>query len=66
MTPVPCQITPDMIVDYAAGRLDDRDADVIETAMSQNGAVAAAVTRARQLNSRIGRYFSRRDHQNRR
>jgi len=66
MTPGSCQITPDMIIDYAAGRLDDRDADLIETAMLRNGAIAAAVTQARQLNSRIGRYFSRRGGQVRR
>ncbi len=60
MTPVFTQITPDMIVDYAAGRLDSRDADMIENAMARNGTIAAAVTQARQLNSRIGRYFSQR------
>lgn len=60
MTPASPHITPDLISDYVAGRLDSRDADMIESAMSRNGEIAAAVTAARKLNSRIGRYFAQR------
>jgi len=60
MNPVAHQITPDLISDYVAGRLDARDADMIENAMSRNNEIAAAVTAARKLNSRIGRYFAQR------
>lgn len=60
MNPISPYITPDLISDYAAGRLDVRDADMIESAMSRNDDVAAAVTAARKLNSRMGRYFSQR------
>lgn len=66
MSPVSPQITPDLISDYAAGRLDGREADLIESAMSRNGEIAAAVTAARKLNSRIGRYFAQRGPQDRR
>lgn len=65
MNPVAHRITPDLISDYVAGRLDAREADLIENAMSRNRDIAAAVAAARKLNSRIGRYFSQRSSQGR-
>jgi len=66
MSTISRPITPDLIVDYAAGRLDAREADRIEAIMSRDGSIAEAVAAARQLNSRIGRYLSRRGPQGRR
>ena len=65
MNPDAHRITPDLISDYVAGRLDAREADLIENAMSRNRDIAAAVAAARKLNSRIGRYFSQRGPQGR-
>ena len=65
MNPVAHRITPDLISDYVAGRLDARETDLIENAMSRNRDIAAAVAAARKLNSRIGRYFSQRGSQSR-
>ena len=60
MSALPPHITTDLISDYVAGRLDAEQVAVIDKAKYRNEAVAAAVTAARQLNSRIGRYFSNR------
>lgn len=60
MYALPPRITPDLISDYAAGRLDRKEAAMVEAIMSHHQGVAAAVSEARQLNSRMGRYFSRR------
>lgn len=65
MYALPPRITPDLISDYVAGRLDPQEAAMIETYMSQHKSVAAAVSRARQVNSRMGRYFSQRNQQHR-
>jgi anti-sigma factor RsiW len=54
------RITPDLISDYVAGRLDAPEAAAIESIMARHEAVAAAVTAARKINSRMGRYFSQR------
>lgn len=66
MSTISRPITPDLIIDYAAGRLDAREADRIEAIMSRDDAIAEAVAAARQLNSRIGRYLSQRGPQGRR
>ncbi len=65
MSALPARITPDLISDYVAGRLDAPEAAMVESFMNQHQAVAAAVIAARQLNSRVGLYFSRRGHQHR-
>jgi len=57
MYALPSCITPELISDYAAGRLDARDAAMIEGIMDQHESVAAAVSAARQLNVRMDRYF---------
>jgi len=65
MYALPFRITPDLISDYAAGRLDRKDAAIVEALMSRHKGVAAAVSEARQLNSRMGRYFAQRGQQRR-
>ena len=52
------RITPEMISDYVAGRLDARDAAMIERIMGRHESVADAVSAARQVNARMGRFFS--------
>jgi anti-sigma factor RsiW len=53
-----CHITPDLISDYVADRLDDDDARVVEEAIEHNDGIAAAVATARQVNSRMARSFA--------
>ena len=53
-----CHITPDLISDYVADRLDDDDARVVEEAIDHNDRIAAAVATARQVNSRMARSFA--------
>ena len=53
-----CHITPDLISDYVADKLDDDDARVIEEAIEHNDEIAAAVATARQVNSRMARSFA--------
>ena len=50
-------ITTEVISDYVAGRLDPADARVIEEAIDHDEVVATAVTAARQVNSRMTRWF---------
>jgi anti-sigma factor RsiW len=52
------RITPELISDYVAGRLDARDAAMIERIMGRHESVAEAVSAARQVNARMGRFFS--------
>ena len=59
MFALPSRITPELISDYVAGRLDARDAAMIERIMTNHESVAQAVTTARQLNARMDRFFSR-------
>lgn len=62
MSALSSRITPDLISDYVAGRLDARDAAMIESIMDRHESVAVAVSAARQLNARMGRFFVGRAH----
>ena len=53
-----CHITPDLISDYVADRLDHDDARVVEEAIEHNDGIAAAVATARHVNSRMVRSFA--------
>ena len=53
-----CHITPDLISDYVADKLDDEDARIVEKAIERNDEIAAAVAIARQVNSRMARSFA--------
>ena len=53
-----CHITPDLISDYVAHKLDDEDARIVEEAIERNDGIAAAVATARQVNSRMARSFA--------
>jgi len=46
-------ITAEFISDYAAGRLDAEDAQVMEEAINHDEVIAAAVAAARQVHSRM-------------
>jgi anti-sigma factor RsiW len=48
-------ISPDLISDYVAGRLDPEDAELVEAAVVQDREVAAAVRAANRLASRMHR-----------
>ena len=58
MSNQPCRITPDLISDYVADRLDDEDARGIEEAIEHNDEIATAVAAARQVNARVARSFA--------
>ncbi len=60
MYALPSCITPELISDYVAGRLDAPDAAMIEGIMNQHESVAAAVGAARRLNVRMGRFLQSR------
>jgi anti-sigma-K factor RskA len=47
------KISAEFISDYAAGRLDAEDAQVIEEAINRDEGIAAAVADARQVHSRM-------------
>ena len=53
-----CRITPDLISDYVADKLDDEDVRVVEEAIEHNDGIAAAVATAHQVNSRMARLFA--------
>lgn len=53
----PPRITPELISDYVAGRPDARDAAMIESIIGQHESVAVAVSAARQVKQRMGRFF---------
>ena len=55
MLSLPSKITPDLISDFVANRLDAEDARVIEEAIEHDDKIAAAVAAARQVNSRMAR-----------
>jgi anti-sigma factor RsiW len=48
-----CKITAELISDYAAGRLDVEEVQVMEEASSRDEDVAAAVVAARRLDARM-------------
>ena len=49
------QITPKLISDYVADRLDDEDARIVKEAIEHYDRIALAVAAARQVNSRMSR-----------
>ncbi len=51
-------ITTALISDYASGRLDAEDAQVIEAATLHDEAVLARIVAARQVNSRMIVWFA--------
>lgn len=57
MYALPSRITSELISDYVAGRLDARDAAMIECIMSRHESIASAVAAARRLDARMARYF---------
>ena len=48
-----CRITAEFVSDYAAGRLDVEDVQVMEEAISHDKDIAAAVATARRLDARM-------------
>jgi anti-sigma factor RsiW len=48
-----CKITAELISDYAAGRLDVEEVQVMEEASNRDEDVAAAVAVARRLDARM-------------
>jgi anti-sigma factor RsiW len=48
-----CKITAELISDYAAGRLDVEEVQVMEAASNRDEDVAAAVAAARRLDARM-------------
>jgi anti-sigma factor RsiW len=48
-----CKITAELISDYAAGRLDVEEVQVMEEASNRDEDVAAAVAAARRLDARM-------------
>ena len=48
-----CKITAELISDYAAGRLDVEDVQVMEEAINHDEDVAAAVAAARRVDARM-------------
>ena len=46
-------ITAELISDYAGGRLDAEDTQVIQEAVNHDEAIAAAVADARRINARM-------------
>ena len=48
-----CKITAEFISDYAAGRLDVEDVQVVEEAINRDEDVAAAVAAARRVDARM-------------
>ena len=46
-----CKITAELISDYAAGRLDVEDVQIVEEAINRDEDVAAAVAAARRLDA---------------
>ena len=58
MSKEPFNITPDLISDYVADKLDDEDARVVEEAIEHNAEIASAVVAARQIGARMTRSFA--------
>ena len=56
------RITPDLKSDYVAGRLDARDAAMIERIMARHESIAKDVRNAQRLNAKMGRFFTRSTH----
>ena len=48
-----CKITAELISDYAAGRLDVEDVQIVEEAINRDEDVAAAVAAARRVDARM-------------
>ena len=48
-----CKITAELISDYAAGRLDVEDVQIVEEAINRDEEVAAAVAAARRVDARM-------------
>ena len=48
-----CKITAELISDYATGRLDVEEVQVMEEAINRDEEVAAAVAAARRLDARM-------------
>jgi len=48
-----CKITAEFISDYAAGRLDVEDVQIVEEAINRDEDVAAAVAAARRVDARM-------------
>ncbi len=51
-------ITTQLISDFAAGRLDAEDAQVIQEAVNHDEVIAAAVADARRVGSRMNLWFA--------
>jgi hypothetical protein len=54
----PSNITTELLSDFAAGRLDPQDAQVIQDAINHDEVVAAAVADARRVNSRMNLWLA--------
>lgn len=48
-----CKITAEFVSDYAAGRLDVEEVQIVEEAVNRDEDVAAAVAAARRVDARI-------------
>ena len=48
-----CKIAAELISDYAAGRLDVEDVQIVEEAINRDEDVAAAVAAARRVDARM-------------
>ena len=48
-----CKITAELVSDYAAGRLDVEEVQIVEEAVNRDEDVAAAVAAARRVDARI-------------
>ncbi len=51
-------ITTELISDFAAGRLDVEDAQVIQEAINHDEVIATAVADARRVNSQMNLWFA--------
>jgi len=54
----PSNITTELLSDFAAGRLDPEDAQVIQDAINHDEVVATAVADARRVNSRMNLWLA--------
>jgi anti-sigma-K factor RskA len=48
-----CKITAELVSDYAAGRLDVEEVQIVEEAVNRDEDVAAAVAAARRVDARM-------------
>jgi len=54
----PSNITTELISDFAAGRLDAEDAQVIQEAINHDDVIATAVADARRVDSRMNLWLA--------